>query len=261
MSSALLQARDLSKVYTTGGGARVRALGGVDLEVASGELTVLMGSSGSGKSTLLYLLSGLERASGGEIRFAGSRIDELDESELSLLRRRGIGFVFQAILLVPHLTLHENVAVPGYLGSGDHRAVDRRARALLERFGVGELAERLPAEVSGGEQQRAALARALINAPRAVLADEPTGALNSAAGRGVLEALRAIADGETRANDEPARRRGVVMATHDPRGASYGDRILYLHDGEVRAEHRPEPRAPLAEREAAVLAWLAERGW
>ena len=173
-------------------GREVDALQGVDLSIADGEFLVLMGSSGSGKSTLLYLLAGLERASAGAIHWGDRNLCGLDETALSLVRRNDLGFVFQAIHLIPHLTLLDNIAVAGYLLDSDRARVKERAQALLERFGIGDLAKRLPAQVSGGQQQRAAIARALINQPRAILADEPTGALNSAASANVLEVLREI---------------------------------------------------------------------
>jgi putative ABC transport system ATP-binding protein len=251
-SPVLIAIRGLGKSYAGAGSAEVHALRNVDLEVREGEFTVLMGSSGSGKSTLLYLVSGLERATAGEIDFGGERVDLMDETELSLLRRRGLGFVFQAINLVPHLTLLENLVVPGYLLGGDRAAVRERAADLLASLGIGDLVDRLPAQVSGGEQQRVAIARALINSPRAVLADEPTGALNSASGTAVLDAFRDInASGQT-----------VLMATHEVRAACYGDRIVYLRDGEVRSEMRLGGEAVASEqREAKVLEWLTSEGW
>ncbi|MBM4186321.1 MAG: ABC transporter ATP-binding protein [Gemmatimonadetes bacterium] len=251
MTGPLLETRRLSKSYQMGA-APVASLREVDLAVAPGELLVLMGSSGSGKSTLLYLLSGLERASEGEIHFGGRRVDRMDETELSLLRRSDIGFVFQAINLIPHLTLFENVALPGYLVTSDRAAVDRRATELLGTLGIERLAERLPAQVSGGEQQRAAIARALINQPSAVLADEPTGALNSAAGAAVLDSFRAI----------NARGQTIVMATHEVRSACIGDRVLFLKDGQIRAEYRGNAeRSSADDREQALLAWLVAHGW
>jgi len=230
----------------------VRALHNVDLEVREGELTVLMGSSGSGKSTLLYLLSGLEQASSGEISFGGERVDLMDETQLSLLRRGGIGFVFQAILLVPHLTLLENIVVPGYLLGGDRGAVLDRAQGLLDSLGIGDLGHRLPAQVSGGEQQRAAIARALVNAPRAILADEPTGALNSSAGNAVLDTFRDLnGDGQT-----------ILMATHEVKAACYGDRVVYLRDGEVISELRFDDGGASEDgREALLIDWLSTKGW
>ncbi|MEZ4585741.1 MAG: ABC transporter ATP-binding protein [Gemmatimonadales bacterium] len=251
MTAPIIQTRGLSKRFSLDG-AQVDALRAVDLEVRPGELVVLMGSSGSGKSTLLYLLSGLERSSGGEIHFESSRIDTMDETGLSMLRRTGIGFVFQAINLIPHLTLFENIVVPGYLVETDRAKVDRRALELMEALGIGHLAARRPAQVSGGEQQRAAIARALINRPRAVLADEPTGALNSAAGAAVLESFRSLnSAGQT-----------IVMATHEVKSACIGDRIVYLKDGQVQAELvLADPAETPADREARVVAWLVEQGW
>ncbi len=249
--TTLLTTRQLGKTYQVDA-APVPSLIGVDLTVVAGELVVLMGSSGSGKSTLLYLLSGLERPSEGEIDFDGKRLDRMDETQLSLLRRAGIGFVFQAINLIPHLTLFENVVLPGYLLDPDRSRVDARARELLDSMGIGRLAERLPAQVSGGEQQRTAIARALINSPRALFADEPTGALNSAAGSAVLDAFRAI----------NARGQTIVMATHEVKSACIGDRVVFLRDGRVQGEYRiRDSKLDPAEREAALLAWLVEQGW
>lgn len=247
----LITTRGLGKTYAGAEAAEVHALRAVDLEIREGEFTVLMGSSGSGKSTFLYLVSGLERSSAGEILFGDERIDLMNETELSLLRRRGIGFVFQGIHLVPHLTLMENVVIPGYLPRGDRRAVEARASELLESLGIGSLGHRLPAQVSGGEQQRAAIARAMINAPRAILADEPTGALNSSAGRAVLEAFRDLnAKGQT-----------ILIATHEVRAACCGDRIVYLRDGEVISELRFDSSEGIKEREPRTLEWLSGQGW
>jgi putative ABC transport system ATP-binding protein len=250
MTATLVRTRRLTKSYQSDA-APVYGLRDIDLDVEPGELLVLMGSSGSGKSTLLYLISGLERATSGEIHFGDQRIDAMSETELSLLRRTGIGFVFQAINLIPHLTLFENVVLPGYLVEPDRATVDARALGLFDMLGIRSLTDRLPSQVSGGEQQRAAIARAMINQPRALLADEPTGALNSAAGHAVLESFRAInATGQT-----------IVMATHEVKSACIGDRIVFLRDGQVQAEYRIEKTTPAAEREAAVLAWLVDQGW
>jgi putative ABC transport system ATP-binding protein len=247
----LVRTRGLSKIYQVES-APVPGLAEVDLAIGSGELVVLMGSSGSGKSTLLYLLSGLERPTAGEIHFAGRRVDAMDETELSLLRRSEIGFVFQAINLISHLTLLENVVLPGYLLEPNRSRVDRRAHELLDAMGIADLAGRLPAQVSGGEQQRAAIARAMINRPKAILADEPTGALNSAAGTAVLDRFKALnAQGQT-----------IIMATHEVRSACIGDRVLFLKDGRLQSEYRLAETGPgPAEREAALLGWLVQQGW
>ncbi len=250
MTATLIRTRRLTKSYHSDA-APVFGLREVDLDVEPGELLVLMGSSGSGKSTLLYLISGLERSTEGEIHFGDQRVDAMTETELSLLRRTGIGFVFQAINLIPHLSLFENVVLPGYLVESDRAKVDARARELFTTLGIAQLANRLPAQVSGGEQQRAAIARAMINSPRALLADEPTGALNSAAGSAVLESFRAInALGQT-----------IVMATHEVKSACIGDRVLFLRDGQVRGEYRMDTPLQGSEREAALLAWLVGQGW
>ncbi len=252
MTPPLFETRALSKSFSSGGSTPVNALVDIDVQIPAGEFTVLMGSSGSGKSTLLYLLSGLTRASAGEIHFQGRSTGDLDETQLSVLRRADIGFVFQAIHLIPHLTLFENVAIPGYLLDRDKRRVGERARSLLERLGVGDLGDRLPAQASGGEQQRAAIARALINEPEVLLADEPTGALNSAASLAVLDALQSVHDDG----------RTVVMATHEVRAACYGTRVLYLRDGQVLAEYRHDAAdTSPASREPALVQWLSEQGW
>jgi putative ABC transport system ATP-binding protein len=249
--SSIIRTRGLGKSYASGS-AKVWALRNVDLDIQQGEFTVLMGSSGSGKSTLLYLLSGLERPSEGEIEFDGERIDQMDETALSMLRRTGIGFVFQAINLVPHLSLFENIVVPGYLVHKDRNKVNQRANELLESLGIGDLGARLPAQVSGGQQQRAAIARAMMNSPRGLFADEPTGALNSSSGRAVLDSFQQInTGGQT-----------ILMATHEVRSACIADRIVYLKDGELQSEYRLDrSETDFEGREATVLDWLTSQGW
>jgi putative ABC transport system ATP-binding protein len=249
--AGLLQAQRLTKRYARDptAAAAVREL---DLSVRPGEFTVIMGRSGSGKSTLLYLLAALERPTTGAVWFAGQRIDQLDETALSLLRRRAMGFVFQAGHLVPHLSVLENLLVPAALVDRDRRAGEARARELLARVELTELAERLPAQLSGGEQQRVAIARAVINRPAVLFADEPTGALDSASSRRVLDLLAAIhAAGQT-----------IVLVTHDVSVASQGERIVFLRDGAVDGELRIGNRAAAgcgSERE--LRGWLLERGW
>ena len=231
----LVHTRQLSKVYESGT-APVHALRDVNLDVEQGELLVLMGSSGSGKSTLLYVLSGLEQATDGEIHFDGQRIDRMDETALSMLRREGIGFVFQAINLIPHLTLFENVVLPGYLVNVNRDEVDHRATELMGRLGIGALLHRLPAQVSGGEQQRVAIARAIAKRPSILLCDEPTGALDIATGVLVLEALSAA-----------SRKTGTLtlVITHNQVIADMANRVLVIADGQLvddrRNTHRKEP--------------------
>jgi putative ABC transport system ATP-binding protein len=221
--TAVLEARNLAKTYETGG-AKVLALRGVDLSIKRGEFVAIMGPSGCGKSTLLNLLAGFDRPTAGEVWLGGERIDELSETELARLRRRKIGFVFQFFNLVPTLSAVENVELPLLLVGQRRRKARRSANALLSDLGMPEKHAAAPAELSGGQQQRVALARALANAPEIVLADEPTGNLDSAAARDVL--LRHARDqGQT-----------LLLVTHDASVASAADRVITLRDGLVADE-------------------------
>jgi len=251
MSDILLSCNNLTKRFPSNG-TEVEVVRGVSLEVRAGEFTVLMGSSGSGKSTLLYLLSGLESITEGEVWFDGREISGLDEKALALLRREGMGFVFQAFNLVPNLTLYENVLAAGFLGTRPKSEIEDRARSLLEGMGLGELGGRLPAQVSGGEQQRAATARALINSPALLFADEPTGALNSAAGEMVLSSF----------SDLAGRGQAIFLVTHDLKAACRGSRVIFLRDGSVHGELTfDDGSASSEEREESLFAWLSAQGW
>jgi putative ABC transport system ATP-binding protein len=217
---AVLSARGLHREYGVGV-ARVRAVNGVDLDVGLGETVAVMGPSGCGKSTLLHLLGGLERPSAGELRLAGRRIDQMSEKALARLRRTAIGFVFQAFHLVEELTVAENVELPALLAGRSPRAAGARAADLLEQVGLSDRARHLPSALSGGQQQRVAIARALSNEPAVVLADEPTGNLDSAATLEVLRLLdRLRAGGQT-----------LVIVTHDERIAATADRLISMRDG------------------------------
>jgi ABC-type lipoprotein export system ATPase subunit len=223
----ILRTRGLEKEYGQGEGL-VRALDGVELEVASGETLAVMGPSGCGKSTLLHLLGGLERPSAGEVWLSGRRIDELSEKTLARLRRHAIGFVFQAFHLMDELTAAENVEVPALLAGTSPRPARRRALELLDRVGLTDRAEHLPSALSGGERQRVAIARALSNEPLAVLADEPTGNLDSAATLDVLRLLDSLrAAGQT-----------LLIVTHDARIAATADRLISMRDGAFVEETR-----------------------
>jgi ABC-type lipoprotein export system ATPase subunit len=223
----VLRVRGLEKEYGQGEGL-VRALDGVDLEVASGETLAVMGPSGCGKSTLLHLLGGLERPSAGEVWLDGRRIDQLSEKALARLRRHAIGFVFQAFHLMDELNAAENVEVPALLAGRSPRAARRRAEELLERVGLTDRAKHLPSALSGGERQRVAIARALANEPQAVLADEPTGNLDSAATLDVLRLLDSLRSaGQT-----------LLIVTHDTRIAATADRLISMRDGAFVEETR-----------------------
>jgi ABC-type lipoprotein export system ATPase subunit len=223
----VLRTRGLEKQYGQGEGL-VRALDAVELEVSSGETLAVMGPSGCGKSTLLHLLGGLERPSAGEVWLAGRRIDELSEKELARMRRQAIGFVFQAFHLMDELTAVENVELPALLAGSTPRAARRRAAQLLEQVGLADRAEHLPSALSGGQRQRVAIARALSNEPCVVLADEPTGNLDSAATVDVLRLLESLRSaGQT-----------LVIVTHDERIAATADRLISMRDGAFVEETR-----------------------
>ncbi|HEX3239519.1 MAG TPA: ABC transporter ATP-binding protein [Solirubrobacterales bacterium] len=216
----LLEARSLSRSFGSGATA-VRALRDVDLCVAEGEMVAIMGPSGSGKSTLLHILGALDRPDGGSVAIDGRRYDDLDDRELTKLRGEVFGFVFQFFNLLPTLSAAENVLVPALVNGERPGQYGERVDLLMEKVGLGERAAHLPTELSGGEQQRVAIARALLRHPRLVLADEPTGNLDSSAGATVMGLLREVVDeGQT-----------VVMVTHDPGAAALADRVVFLRDG------------------------------
>jgi putative ABC transport system ATP-binding protein len=220
----VVRSRALIKRYGTGGAA-VDALRGVSVGFRRGTFTAIMGPSGSGKSTLLHILAGLDRATSGWVEIAGTRIDRLDDHALTLLRRAQVGFIFQAYNLLPVLDADENVLLPVRI-AGHHP--DRAwLDTLIRAVELGDRRTHRPSELSGGEQQRVAVARALITRPAVVFADEPTGNLDSVAGRDVLALLRRAVDdfGQT-----------IVMVTHDPYAAAAADRVLFLADGEIVAD-------------------------
>ncbi len=224
-----LSARGLAKTYA-GDGTEVLALRGVDLDVAKGEFVAVMGPSGCGKSTLLHLLGGLDRPTAGWIAFGSTRVEGLSEAEWAVLRRREVGFVFQFFNLVQTLTVAENVELPALLVGTPRSDAHERRQELLERLGVSARADAMPARLSGGQQQRVALARALVNHPRLLLADEPTGNLDSSSARDVIGLMRDLCtEGQT-----------VVLATHDPRVAAAADRVLQMRDGLLVDETRLE---------------------
>ncbi|CAN3981467.1 ABC transporter ATP-binding protein [Kitasatospora purpeofusca] len=205
------------------GEAEVHALRGVDLAVHAGEFVAVMGPSGSGKSTLLTLAGGLDRPSGGQVLVEGVELSGLNRTRLAAVRRRSVGYVFQDYNLVPALTAAENVSLPRELDGVSGRTARREALTALREMGIPDLADRFPEQLSGGQQQRVAIARALVGDRRLVLADEPTGALDSATGEAVLAVLRARCDAGAAA----------MMVTHDARHAVWADRVVVLNDGGV----------------------------
>ncbi|SEG28428.1 putative ABC transport system ATP-binding protein [Actinacidiphila yanglinensis] len=235
-----MQLRSVSRTYGSGDTV-VTALDGVTLGFPTGSFTAVMGPSGSGKSTLLQCAAGLDRPTSGSVLLGGTDLTGLSGTRLTLLRRQRIGFVFQSFNLLPSLTAEQNVALP--LRLSGRRPAKGAVRDALARVGLADRARHRPSELSGGQQQRVALARALITEPEVLFGDEPTGALDSAAGRRVLSVLRGMADEDGRT---------VVMVTHDPVAASFADRVLFLADGRLSGELR----APTAESVAAGMARL-----
>jgi putative ABC transport system ATP-binding protein len=227
---------DVRKVHGTGDG-EVVALDGITVELPAGTFTAVMGPSGSGKSTFLHVAAGLERPQAGAVALGGTELTRLNERRLTILRRRRIGFVFQAFNLMPSLTVDQNIGLPMRL---DGRRVRRSdVREVAGRVGLGDRRRHRPAQLSGGQQQRVAIARALVTRPEVVFADEPTGALDTRTGRAVLELLRDLVDREGRT---------VVVVTHDPAAAAYADRVILLADGRIAGSLQHPTPDEVAER-------------
>lgn len=220
----MIELKSIRKTYRQGSTA-IHALDGIDLHVAQGEFIAIMGPSGSGKSTLLNVLGGLDRPDSGHYRLAQDEISALDDDAASDVRNRRIGFVFQSFHLLPRLTVLENVLLPQRYARDPDPGASDRARALLERIGLGKRLDHLPGQLSGGQLQRAAIARALLNEPDLLLADEPTGNLDSNSATDVMALLRELhAGGQT-----------LVLVTHDPAIAASAQRTIHLRDGRVAA--------------------------
>lgn len=253
MKNTILSAKGLCKSFAHNGG-QTHILSGVDLDIYEGDFTVIMGASGSGKSTMLYALSGMDRATAGQVMYNDRDIVKMGEKELAALRHGDFGFVFQQMHLVSNLTIFENVAVPGYLNKDKPAAeTDARANELIERMGISHIKTHLPSQCSGGEQQRCAIARAVINSPKLLFADEPTGALNKKNTSEVLDLL----------TDLNRNGQSILMVTHDARAALRASRIIYIEDGRAVSELTLPPYLAAEEksRDAQVTAWLSSMGW
>ena len=250
MPEVIIQSKNLSKSYNTGL-TEVPVINDINLSLYKGDFTVIMGSSGSGKSTLLYLLSGLEVPSSGEIWLEDKPVHSMDEKMMTLIRREYIGFVFQDFNLVPNLTFLENILIPAYLVKNDRKVLNARARELMTKMNIIDLVDRLPSEVSGGQQQRCSMARAIINNPRVVMADEPTGNLNSSSSESVLDILTGL--NETG--------QSIVMVTHEVKSACRANRIIFLKDGQVEDELNFQKGIAFEEKEIQLLKWLAGKDW
>lgn len=227
-----IRIKELKKHYHMGGQI-VRALDDVDVDIDSHTFTVVMGPSGSGKSTLLYLLGGLDRATSGEITVGDQRLDQMDENSLALFRRRTMGFVFQSFNLIPSMSALENVAFPMQFAGATARQRKEQARSLLNQVGLGNRADHKPTELSGGQQQRVAIARALVNNPSLILADEPTGNLDTSSGAAIMQVLSDLhISGKT-----------VLVVTHDPRMIRFATHKMFLLDGRIVSEEEYQSAA------------------
>lgn len=252
MREIQLKTESLSKSFSSGG-VMQHVLKNIDLQLYKGDFTVIMGASGAGKSTLLYALSGMDTPSLGTITFGNETISDMSSDKLAVFRRRHCGFVFQQIYLIDGMNVMDNVLAAGLLVNKDKSELNRHARELFRAVDITEEMQRkFPTQISGGEAQRVGIARALINSPEILFADEPTGALNSQMGLDVLDTLTGF-------NEQG---QSVVMVTHDMRSARRGNRILYLKDGIIMGEcdlgkYKPGDR----QRHEKLAAFLSEMGW
>lgn len=253
MKNTILSAKELCKSYAHNGG-QMHILQHIDLSLYEGDFTVIMGSSGSGKSTLLYSLSGMDRATSGQVIYNDIDLVKAKENKLAEIRHTDFGFIFQQMHLVSNLSLFENIAVSGYLNKAKSAAeVRKRTESLLEKMSISHIKTHLPSQVSGGEQQRCAIARAVINEPKLLFADEPTGALNK---RNTIDVLNLL----TELNKSG---QSILMVTHDIRAALRATRLLYLEDGKIIGELTLPQYNPDEEksRETQVNAWLTSMKW
>lgn len=253
MKNTILCGKGVRKTFTQSG-KETQILLGIDVDIYEGDFTAIMGSSGAGKSTLLYALSGMDAISGGSVKFKGKEISQLSKKKMTELRAKEFGFVFQQTHLVSNLTLFENVAVAGFAAkAGSTKEIKEKTDLLMMKMHAEEAKDRLPSQVSGGEAQRAAIARAMIGNPGILFADEPTGALNKANSVEVMNLL-------TELNNNG---QSILMVTHDVRAALRGNRILYLEDGKILDELNLPPYGndDWKERENEVLGWLSSLQW
>ena len=253
MKNVILEAKQLNKSFANNG-VQNHVINNLDLQIFEGDFTVIMGASGSGKSTLLYNISGMDRPTSGQVIYKDKDITKLNEKKMASLRVNEFGFVFQQVHLVSNLTVLENILVPGYMAGGKKPAeVMKEALALLKDLNVEGTANRLPSQISGGEAQRGAIARAVINHPGVLFADEPTGALNRKNTKDVLKLFSELnAKGQT-----------ILMVTHDMKAAIYANRIIYIEDGRVCGELdlSPYDEENRKSRETQINAWLNSLQW
>ena len=253
--SILLSAKNVCKTYVMGKGNEHAVLKNVCMQIDAGEFACVMGPSGSGKSTLLYNISGMDRATGGNICFAGDNIESMSEEDLAALRLNKMGFVFQQNGLLKNLSIFDNIVLSAYLSGREKRAdINARAARLMEETGVSHIKDNDITQASSGELQRASICRALINEPALLFGDEPTGALNSSAANDVMKIFCTV-------NQKGS---AILLVTHDVKVAAHSDRVLFMTDGRIEGEYRLGKYHPdendLKNRESALSAWLSVMG-
>ncbi len=252
MKKTIIKTELLCKSFVSDGEVN-NVIKNMDLEIYEGDFTVIMGSSGSGKSTLLYSISGMDEITTGKVYFDGQNIAGLGERKMSLMRKEKLGFVFQGINLIPNLTVYENILSPTYKLKADRGNTERRIETLIDKMGLTSQRKKFPNQMSGGQKQRVAICRALINNPKVLFADEPTGSLNSSQGESVLDIFSEIhKEGQS-----------IVMVTHDLKAAIRGSRIIYLKDGRIDGDLQLEEYTEVnsKEREETVYQFLKNKGW
>lgn len=252
MKNTIIKSDLLCKSFITDGEIN-NIIKNMNLELYAEDFTVIMGSSGSGKSTLLYSLSGMDQVTTGKVFFDGVDITKMSEKQIASLRKQKLGFVFQGINLIPNLTVYENIISPTYKTKRNRKDIESRVDELMEKLELTQHKKKFPNQMSGGQRQRVAICRALINQPKVLFADEPTGALNSSQGESVLDIFTQIhAEGQS-----------VVMVTHDLKAALRGNRILYIKDGRIDGDlSLPEyTKDDLQHREETVYQFLKSKGW
>lgn len=253
MKNKILEGKNITKTFSNTGSTN-KVLDNINIDIYDGDFTIIMGTSGAGKSTLLYALSGMDNISNGQILYKNKDISKLNEKQMADLRTKEFGFIFQQTYLVSNLSLFENITVAGYLSKEKkQKEIEQRAMGLLKQMNVEKAKDRMPSQVSGGEGQRTAVARAMINNPGLIFADEPTGALNKSNTEEVLNLLTNINEAG----------QSILMVTHDIKAAIRGNRLLYLEDGKIIGEKNlPKfDESNLKQREEEISKWLEEMSW
>ncbi|ADU20639.1 MULTISPECIES: ABC transporter ATP-binding protein [Ruminococcus] len=249
----ILEVKDLCKSYEVNK-RKTNVLNGLDLTINEGEMVAVMGPSGSGKSTLLYTVSGMDKMTGGSVKFCGRDMAKLSEGELAEMRLDDMGFIFQQMYMMKNLSVLDNIILPAVKSkrtNESRKETIRRGQDLMRKLGIIDTANNDINEVSGGQLQRACICRSMINSPKMIFADEPTGALNRTSSEEVMDEL-------TKLNEEGTT---VMLVTHDAKVAAKCSRVLYIVDGNIKGEYDPDKTLPVHEREKSLNSWLIDMGW